>query len=110
MAKLREVAAVMRRVGAWSFTKRVVREVLDDRVFNLAAAVAFYWLLAIFPFLIFVLTLSPMLPASTQQVLMEQLTEWVYASLAPSSAETVLENVETVLKEPRGGLLSLGLL
>lgn len=110
MARLREVPLVLKRVGAWTFSKRVFHEIFDDRVFNLAASVAFYWLLAIFPFLIFVLTLSPLLPTSTQEALFNQIIEWAYASLAPSSAEAVLENIQTVLLQPRGGLLSMGLL
>jgi membrane protein len=110
MARISEVAGVLRTVGKWPFVKRVWHEIDDDGVFNIAAAVAFYWLLALFPFLIFLLTLTPLLPPEAQQNTRETVSEYVYANLPQRSADTVMQTINEVLTQPRGGLLSIGLL
>jgi membrane protein len=110
MARLQEVSRVIRSVGPITFIRRVVRETLDDGVIDMGAAVAFYWLLALFPFLIFLITLAPLLPGSIQSAVIEQLSDWLRQGLPDRSADVVLETIESVLSTPRGGLLSVGLL
>lgn len=110
MARLSELPLVMKRVGVWTFLKRIYHETIDDNVFTMSAAVAFYWLLALFPMLIFLLTLTPLLPTDMQQAAIERIKEWLAGTLPESSAQTILRNVEVVLQRPRGGLLSIGLI
>jgi membrane protein len=109
MARLREFPIVIRRVGPWTFLKRLWREIGEDRVFDISAAVAFYWLLAIFPFLLFVLTLTPLLPADLQVNVRASVNEWLVENLPPSGADIILKNIEAVF-QPRGTLLSIGLI
>jgi membrane protein len=61
MARLRDVPVVIRTVGAWAFLKRIVSEILDDNLFTMAGGLAYAWLFAIFPFLIFLLNVFPAL-------------------------------------------------
>ena len=110
MARLREVSFVVRKMGPFAFLKKVVMEVNDDGVMNMAAAVAFYWLLALFPFFIFLLTVLPLLPRDAQDRTMNQVNIWTYSNLAPQAADTVSANFKTLLAQPRAGLLSFGLL
>jgi membrane protein len=109
MARLREVIPVLRTVGPWTFFKRIIREVIDDDVFSMAASVAYYWLFAIFPLLIFLVSLLPLLPVAMREdvkkQLQAQLTQYV-----PQASAGVMENVKSVLDTPRAGLMSIGIL
>ena len=110
MARLREVSFVLRKIGPTRFLKNIVREINDDGVMNMAAAVAFYWLLALFPFFIFLMSMLPLLPDRYRAGAKDRVTYWTESNLPPQARDTVIKNVTVVLDEPRGGLLSVGLL
>ena len=104
---------MLRKVGPWTFFKRLVREVDDDGVFTIAAAVAFYWLFAFFPLLIFMLSLLPLLPEGLRAGTQEQITAKVKEWAGPGSAgDTVNRQIEGLLDphRPRAGLVSIGML
>jgi uncharacterized BrkB/YihY/UPF0761 family membrane protein len=61
MAELRDVPIVVRRMGAIRFGRKVWREVGDDNLFTWASALAYSWLFAVFPFLLVLLSLIPLL-------------------------------------------------
>src|SRR5258706_8199234 len=110
MARLSDLLPVIRRVGVVTFVRRVWGEIQEDHLFTWGAALAYSWLFAIFPFLIFLLTLIPHLP---EKVILEAYTripEVLYAWLPANSAWTLWENIQRVLWEPPKGLLSVGLL
>src|SRR5258706_7776012 len=110
MARLSDLPQVLRRVGVITFARRVWTEIQEDNLFTWGAALAYSWLFAIFPFLIFLLTLIPYLP---EKVILEAYTripELLYAWLPENSAWTLWENIRRVLEEPPRGLLSIGLL
>lgn len=79
----------------------------EDNVFNGAAALGFYLMLAIFPALIFLLSLLPYLPIEgLESALMDLLHESM-----PGEAAGLLEGtVQSLVSERQGGLLSFGLL
>src|SRR5689334_4822280 len=54
MARLKDVPTVVRSVGALGFGKRVWQQIIEDNLFAWASALAYSWLFAVFPFLIFV--------------------------------------------------------
>lgn len=110
MARLSEVPFVLRTVGLWTFCKRIYREVTDDGVFNMAAAVAFYWLLALFPLLIVLTSLAGVMPANAKHETLRRITLWIYTNLTKEAADTVYLNVKPIIENPRGGILSIGLL
>ena len=82
-------------------------QVNDDNVFNGAAALGFYLTLAVFPALIFLLSVLPYLPIrDLDQAIMDLL----HQALPPQTAELLQETVQDILAERQGGLLSFGLL
>lgn len=89
------------------FLKELYREVTDDDIFNGAAVLGFYLTLAIFPAVIFVMALLPYLPVPRID---QAIMELVRQALPPSASEMFVGVVEDVTNQPRGGLLSFGLL
>jgi membrane protein len=61
MARLRDVPHVLRTVGVVGFVRRVWKQGSDDQLMTWAAALAYSWLFAVFPFFIFLMTLVPFL-------------------------------------------------
>ncbi|MGH7896056.1 MAG: YihY/virulence factor BrkB family protein [Candidatus Binatia bacterium] len=76
------------------------------RVPTLAAGLGFYFLLAFFPFILFLVAVVTLVPG------VEGLTDWLLATAAtyvPAEAWAMVEGViRGVLSRPRGGLVSLG--
>jgi membrane protein len=110
MARLSDVPVVLRRVGTVAFARRVWREVEDDHLFTWGAALAYSWLFAIFPFLIFLLTLVPLLPQNVIDEARTRIPAALHDWLADSAAQTLWDNISRVLDDPPKGLWSVGLL
>ena len=110
MARLSDVPIVLRRVGPFTFVRRIWAEVNEDHLLAWASSLAYSWLLAIFPFLIFLLTLLPYLPDPVIVEAKEQLPNMLKQWLPDNAANTLWKNIENVLTRPRTGLLSVGLL
>jgi membrane protein len=107
---LSDAPVVFRRVGVVAFARRVWREVEDDQLFTWGAALAYSWLFAVFPFLIFLLTLVPLLPQNVINEAYERIQVSLYEWLPANSAWTIWENIRRVLDGPPRGLWSVGLL
>lgn len=110
MARLREVPYVIRKIGVIEFVRRVLREIGEDGVFTMAAAVAFYWLLALFPFVIFIMSIAPFIPGGAKDRTEARISEWVNSNMPAQATQPVMENVRTIFERPPPGLLSIGLL
>nr|WP_247739347.1 YihY/virulence factor BrkB family protein [Bacillus sp. 165] len=94
-----------RRSSILTFIKDLVVRTKDDDLAGLAAQLAYFFLLSLFPALFFIITLFGYLPIETQDVL-EFLRQY-----APVDAMELIEtNVEKIVGEQNGGLLSFGLL
>ncbi|MFX3625529.1 MAG: YihY/virulence factor BrkB family protein [Ectobacillus sp.] len=77
----------------------------DDDVAGLASQLAYFFLLSLFPALVFLMTMIGYLPIETEDVL-KLLREY-----APADAMDLLEgNIKKVLQKENGGLLSFGIL
>ncbi len=100
----------MRRLAETPF-KQLFQEfraqLTNDNVFNGAAALAYYWTLAIFPALIFLLSLIPYLPVED---LDRAIMDLLHQALPGEAAQALTSNVERLVNQRQGGLLSLGLL
>src|SRR5438477_9988516 len=117
MAQLRDIPAVTRTMGLVPFAKKVWYEILDDNLFTWAAALAYSWLFAVFPFFLFLLTLLPYLPAEWTGRAREEVKRLVYTTAPGTEAADVIwtnidHRVHDLLQHqgtllPR--LLSLGL-
>jgi membrane protein len=81
------------------------REIQEDHIGQGAAALAFYWMLALFPAAIFLLTLLAYLPIPHLERALMHFTR----STLPDDAAALLSGfVDNVLTHKRGGLLSFG--
>ncbi len=99
MARLGDVHKVIRSVGVWGFFKRVWVEIGEDGLFTWAAALSYSWLFAVFPFMLFLLTLLPYLPEIQKEKARVEIRASIY-QLLPSreAADTIWQNVDQSLQ------------
>lgn len=87
-----------------SVGKKMYQRIQDVHATGLAAQLAFYFLLSLFPFLIFAFTLLPYVGITSEQVLL------LVNRYAPDEAMNLIEsNILAVLDKKQGGLLSFGI-
>jgi len=113
MARLSDFPKVIKAVGWYRFSKRVLDESLKDNLLTWAAALAYSWLFAIFPFFIFLLTLLPYLPDKAKTGARDEIRAQL-KQMIPESADMIWNNVNdnylSLLYQPRGKLLYIGLI
>lgn len=91
--------------NAWiQFMKQLVRRIIDNRLPDLSAQLAFYFLLSLFPFLIFAVTLLGFYVSA------EDVLGLISRYVPPESMAVIEQNVRNVLDVDRGGLLSFGII
>lgn len=87
------------------FLKQLISRFKNHQVPDLAALLSFYFLLALFPFLIFTFSLLAYLPISTADLLL------LIGQYAPIELMHLIEdNLRSVLDVKRGGLLSFSII
>jgi membrane protein len=97
----------MSGVSLGQFLKEFWQEIQDDNVFSGAAALAYYLLLAIFPAMIFLLSILPYLPIpNLQQAIMDLLRQ----AMPEQSASFFEGTLKDVTSQRQGGLLTFGFL
>jgi membrane protein len=95
-------------LGGLSFRelgRRVWNELAEDEVVDRAAALAYYFLFALFPTLLFLTSLLGLLPLAG---LMERLLEYVNEAVPPDAASILGRTLQEIQTGARGGLLSIG--
>jgi membrane protein len=110
MARLSDVPVVVRKLGLWGFARQVWQQMNEDNLLAWAASLAYSWLFAVFPFMIFLMTLLPYLPANTKTAAEKEMQRMVYDYAPQSAADTIWQNVTEILHKRHTGLLSVGLL
>jgi membrane protein len=99
------------RGTGWRVPLAVLREaslrLWNDDAFGLAGNIAFRALLAVFPFLIFASSLTAFIG---DQSMADGLEEFLIAIVPQALVTPILTEVEQVMNEQRGGLLSIGFL
>jgi membrane protein len=93
------------RQAVHSFSKEFYEQLKKDPVQDWAATLAYYFMLSIFPLLIFILSLLPYLPIDN-----EQIYSFVHDYAPPELAELFTGTILEIIAEPKGGLLSFGIL
>jgi membrane protein len=94
-------------IGWKELVTRTAREVQADNCLNLAAQLAFYFFLALFPALLFVVALVSFLPVSG---LIGGITAML-ARVAPSDVINIVqEQILKIASDENGGLLTFGML
>ncbi|MDB5318402.1 MAG: ribonuclease [Phycisphaerales bacterium] len=110
MAQIKDVPKVLRSLGFVPLAKKVWAEVNEDDVFTWGSALAYAWIFAIFPFMIFLLTLAPYLPGGAKKQIMDQVSNVAYSSVGGDAGEKIVNSVNDVMSKQKGGLLSIGLI
>jgi membrane protein len=111
MASVKELVYVLRHTGLVVLLKRVYSEVNKDNVFTNAAAMAYAWVFAVFPMLIFLMTLVPYLPQRYRDATPERIGDMMYgAGLQYAYVGPVKDAITKLMESPHGGLLSFGLI
>lgn len=90
---------------AISYVKEFSEKFKEDKATILAAAQAYYYLLAIVPLLILLLSILPYLQIDPQRVV-----DFLGTILPGEVASTFEENIISVVTTPSGGLLTFGIL
>jgi membrane protein len=109
MARLTDAKHVIAALGIRELSRRVWQQVGEDDVFTWAASLAYSWIFAIFPFLIFLLALVPLMPVNARA----EVGSDIHSSLkvlSKNAAAPIEQQVNDLLNQPRRGLLSVGLL
>jgi membrane protein len=111
MAKISDVAGVVRSLGFVKFLKKLWQEVSEDEVFTWASALAYSWVFAMFPLLLAIVTLAPYLPGQTKGKAIDEVTTTLQqAGVRGEAFDNVYQSIKEVMDKPQGGLLSLGLI
>jgi membrane protein len=113
MARPGELVLALRTVGLMPFLKRLNSEIAADNLMTWAAAMAYSWLFAIFPFMLALLTFVPLLPAAQKEFAREKIEQAVNQLPRESQATIgnwLKPNLKQILDAPPRGALSVGLL
>ncbi|MBA4493613.1 YihY/virulence factor BrkB family protein [Paenactinomyces guangxiensis] len=86
----------------FSVIKELKTRITDDGVFDLAAQLAYYFLLSLFPFLMLAVTLLGFLPVSSQNIL-----EMIRPYAPPTTYELIKTNLSVIMGEQRNSVLSI---
>ncbi|HEX6227765.1 MAG TPA: YihY/virulence factor BrkB family protein [Chryseolinea sp.] len=97
-------------VSLYKIIKIFLRNLLNDDILDRANGVAFNFILAIFPAVIFLFTLIPYVTELYPEINTESIMEFIGQQIPPSMFETVSATVNDIISNQRGGLLSLGFL
>lgn len=93
-------------VGWGTILKRTAREVWTDHCLGLAAELAYYFFLALFPALLFIVALASFFPIDN---LIGIITN-ALARVAPSEVLAIIQNqIVAIARAKNGGLLTLGM-
>ncbi len=95
----------VQRLGSWA--KRVYSKVLADNCLGQAAQLAYYFLFALFPFLLFLTTLLAYIPVPQ---LLDQIMHLLARALPGEALSLVQDHIHTLVNQQRSGLLSFGII
>ncbi len=88
-----------------SYSKEILDEFQKDNVPILGAAQAYYYLLAIVPMLILLLSILPYLNIDPETVI-----DFLQNVAPGGTVETYRENIVNLVAQPKGGLLTIGII
>ncbi|HVE57587.1 MAG TPA: YihY/virulence factor BrkB family protein [Pyrinomonadaceae bacterium] len=91
------------------FFKRLYAKISDDDILGNAAQVAFYFTFALFPLLLFLMTLLGLI-LSSKENLQAELFQYLQQVMPASAFTLVRTTLEEVTKESSGGTLTVGVL
>src|SRR5699024_12599049 len=87
------------------FGKKLFQRITDDDIFGLGAQLAYFLLLSLLPFLLFLMTLLRYLPLDSQII-----TEFIQRYAPGDISQLINENVSELVDNQSGSLLSIGII
>lgn len=90
--------------------RKLWAEIQQDAIFTWASSLAYSWIFALFPFIIFLLTLAPYMPGAAKSDVMKELDPAIRQTVSGDVADQLLRNIHDVMQNTKGGLLSFGLI
>src|SRR5699024_593879 len=87
------------------FGKKLFQRITDDDIFGLGAQLAYFLLLSLFPFLLFLMTLVGYLPLDTADI-----TSFIEQYAPGEISQLINENVTDLVNHQSGSLLSVGII
>lgn len=85
--------------------KKLIGRILEEEAFGLAAQLAYFFLLSLFPLLVVLITLVGYLPIDTNVLIR------ILSSVAPAeSMQLIKENIDQLVSNQNGHLLSIGII
>lgn len=97
-------------VSLYKILRLFVKNLMDDEILERANGVAYNFLLAIFPAIIFLFTLIPYVSEFFPDVNKESIMQFLGDQMPPSIFDAVSSTVLDIVSNQRGGLLSFGFL
>ncbi len=94
------------RVGWWTILKRTGAEMLADGCFGMAAQLAYYFFLSLFPALLVIVALTSVFPRG----LLDQILVWFGRFTPPDVLDIVTTEIQLISRSGHTGLLTFGIL
>jgi membrane protein len=98
------------KVSLYTVIKIFFKNIKDDDVMDRANGVAYNFILAIFPTIIFLFTLIPYISNVVPEVNTKSIMEFLGSMMPPSMFDVVASTIEDIIGNSRGGLLTFGVL
>jgi membrane protein len=105
------------RLRSWTFFDGItfhdvflnfIRDFDQNEIFERASGVAFSFTMAIFPAIIFLITLIPYIQGFIPELSVENIMSFIGGIMPPRMFEQVRTILDDIINKPRGGLLSFG--
>jgi membrane protein len=93
------------RLSWWELARRTAREVMDDDVLGLAAQLSYYFFLALFPAILFLLALASFFPLAN---ITDDVGRALGAFVSPQVLDLIQEQMRRLANNENGGLLTFG--
>lgn len=97
-------------VSLYKILKRFIKNLEEDEITDRANGVAFNFILAIFPAIIFLFTLIPYVSTYFPSINQESILNFIRELMPPTMYEVASTTVLDIVSNQRGGLLTLGFL
>ena len=95
-------------LSLYKFTKIFLHNIHEDEIFDRSNSVAYNFILAIFPTIIFLFTLIPYVTVYFPEVTNESIMAFLSDFTPPNMYETISSTVLDIVSNQRGGLLTFG--
>lgn len=95
-------------LSLYKFSKIFLHNIHEDEIFDRANSVAYNFILAIFPTIIFLFTLIPYITVYLPEVSNESIMEFISELAPPNMYQTISSTVLDIVSNQRGGLLTFG--